>query len=40
MVGAFGGSFNRVTAFMTCFAVFSIIAMLLGRETGGVPLPR
>jgi hypothetical protein len=40
MVGAFGGSFNRVTAFMTCFAVLSIIAMLLGRETKGVPLPR
>lgn len=40
MVGAFGGSFNRVTAFMTCFAVFSIIAMLLGRETMGRTLPR
>ncbi len=40
MVGAFGGSFNRVTAFMTCFAVFSIIAMFLGRETKGAGLPR
>ena len=40
MVGAFGGSFNRVTAFMTCFAVLSIIAMLLGRETKGRLLPR
>jgi hypothetical protein len=39
-VGAFGGSFNRVRAFMTCFAVLSIIAMLLGRETMGDPLPR
>jgi MFS family permease len=32
LVGAFGGSFNRVTAFMTCFALLSIVAMLLGRE--------
>jgi len=40
MVGAFGGSFNKVTAFMTCMAVFSIIAMALGRETKGAPLPR
>jgi hypothetical protein len=39
LVGAFGGSFNRVTAFMTCFAL-SIVAMLLGRETRGNPLPR
>jgi MFS family permease len=40
MVGAFGGSFNRVTAVMTCCAVFSIIAMILGRETKGAGLPR
>ncbi len=40
LVGAFGGSFNRVTAFMTCFALLSILAMLLGRETRGNPLPR
>ena len=40
MVGAFGGSFNRVTDFMTCFALLSIVAMLLGRETKGDPLPR
>jgi MFS family permease len=40
MVGAFGGSFNKVTAFMTCFAVLSIVAMLLGRETRGRLLPR
>jgi sugar phosphate permease len=39
MVGAFGGSFNNVTAFMTCFTLLSIIAMLFGRETkdGGLP---
>jgi MFS family permease len=40
LVGAFGGSFNRVTAFMTCFAFLSIVAMLLGRETKGRMLPR
>ncbi len=40
LVGAFGGSFNRVTAVMTCFAILSIIAMFLGRETKGMPLPR
>lgn len=40
MVGAFGGSFNKVTAFMTCFAVLSIIAMFMGRETKGAGLPR
>jgi MFS family permease len=40
LVGAFGGSFNRVPAFMTSFAVLSIIAMLFGRETMGDPLPR
>ena len=38
MVAVFG-SFNKVTAFMTCFAVLSIIAMLLGRETKGSGLP-
>lgn len=40
MVGAFGGSFNKVTALMTCFAVLSIIAMILGRETKGAGLPQ
>ena len=39
LVGLFG-SFNKVTAVMTCFALFSIIAVLLGRETKGAPLPR
>jgi MFS family permease len=39
MVGAFGGSFNKVTAFMTCFAVLSIVAMLIGRETRHTGLP-
>ena len=40
LVGAFGGSFNKVTAVFTCFAVFSIIAMLIGRETKGRLLPQ
>ncbi len=40
LVGAFGGSFNRVTAVFTCFAILSIIAMLIGRETKGRLLPR
>ncbi len=40
LVGAFGGSFNRVTAVMTCFALLSIVAMYFGRETKGDPLPR
>jgi MFS family permease len=39
MVGAFGGSFNKVTAFMTCFALLSIVAMLIGRETKDTGLP-
>ena len=34
------GSFNKVTAFMSCFALFSIIAMFIGRETKGQELPR
>ncbi|HTW71755.1 MAG TPA: MFS transporter [Acetobacteraceae bacterium] len=39
LVGVFG-SFNKVTAFMSCFALLSIIAMFLGRETKGQELPR
>src|SRR5580704_1962109 len=40
LVGAFGGNFNNVTAFMSCFAILSVIAMLLGRETKDDELPR
>jgi predicted lipid-binding transport protein (Tim44 family) len=40
LVGLVGGSFNCVTAFMTCFALLTIIAILLGCETMGDPLPR
>jgi cyanate permease len=39
LVGPFGGDFNKAAALMTGFAVLSIIAMLLGRETRGQPLP-
>ncbi|MGC1410708.1 MAG: MFS transporter [Acetobacteraceae bacterium] len=39
MVGAFGGSFNKVTAVMTCFAVLSIVAVIIGRETRHAGLP-
>jgi MFS family permease len=34
------GSFNNATAAMTCCAVLSIIAMMLGRETRDDELPR
>ena len=34
------GSFNKVTAVMSCFALLSVIAMLIGRETKDKPLPR
>jgi len=34
------GSFNNAAAFMTCFAVLSIIAMMIGRETRDDALPR
>jgi MFS family permease len=39
LVGVFG-SFNKVTAFMSCFALLSVIAMILGRETKDSPLPK
>ena len=39
LVGAFGGNFNNVTAFMSCFAILSVIAMLMGRETKDDELP-
>jgi MFS family permease len=34
------GSFNKVTAVMSCCAMFSIIAMILGRETKDSGLPK
>src|SRR6266481_3452960 len=36
----FGGNFNKPAAIMTCFALLSIYAMYLGRETKAQPLPR
>jgi MFS family permease len=39
LVGAFGGSFNNVTAFMTSLALLSVVAMCLGpgtRHTGSL----
>jgi MFS family permease len=39
LVGAFGGNFNNVTAFMSCFAILSVIAMIIGRETKDDELP-
>jgi sugar phosphate permease len=39
LVGAFGGSFNRVTAFMTCFCALEHHRNVVGRETMGDPLP-
>jgi MFS family permease len=39
LVGVFG-SFNNVTAVMSCFAVLSIIAVIFGRETKGSELPK
>src|SRR5437763_2021056 len=38
MVGYFGG-FTQGAAIMTCFALLSILAMFLGRETKEEPLP-
>ncbi len=40
LAAPFGGDFARATAFMTCFALLSIVAMALGRETRDDELPR
>ena len=39
LVVPFGGNFARATAVITCFAVLSIVAMMIGRETKGDILP-
>ena len=39
LAASFGG-FANATAFMTCFAVLSIVAMMLGRETRDDELPK
>jgi MFS family permease len=40
LAAPFGGNFNKPAAIMTCFALLSIYAMYLGRETRADPLPR
>jgi MFS family permease len=40
LVAPFGGNFNKAAALMTCFAVLSIVAMAMGRETRDEALPR
>jgi MFS family permease len=40
LAAPFGGNFNKPAAIMTCFALLSIYAMYLGRETKAQPLPR
>ena len=40
LVAPFGGNFNKAAGVMTCFALVSIFAMYLGRETKAEPLPR
>jgi MFS family permease len=40
LAAPFGGNFNKPAAIMTCFALLSIYAMYLGRETKAEPLPR
>ena len=39
LAAPFGGNFNKPAAIMTCFALLSIYAMYLGRETRNDPLP-
>jgi MFS family permease len=39
LVGPFGGDFNKAAALMTGFALLSIVAMAIGRETKDSPLP-
>ena len=40
LAAPFGGNFNKPAALMTCFALLSVYAMYLGRETRADPLPR
>jgi MFS family permease len=39
LAAPFGGNFNKPAALMTCFALLSLYAMYLGRETRADPLP-
>jgi MFS family permease len=40
LVVPFGGSLNKAAAMMTCFALLSVVAMMLGRETKDDALPQ
>jgi MFS family permease len=40
LAAPFGGNFNKPAALMTCFALLSVYAMYLGRETRAQDLPR
>jgi MFS family permease len=40
LVGPFGGNFNKAAGVMTCFALLSLIAVAVGRETRGSALPQ
>ncbi len=39
LVAPFGGNFSRAAALMTCFALLSVLAMAMGRETRDQELP-
>jgi MFS family permease len=39
LVKPFGGDFNLATAIITCFALLSVVAMMIGRETVHEDLP-
>jgi MFS family permease len=39
LVAPFGGNFSRAAALMTCFALLSVAAMAMGRETRDQELP-
>jgi MFS family permease len=40
LVAPFGGNFNKAAGVMTCFALLSILAMAIGRETSNKSLPQ
>lgn len=40
LVASFGGNFQKAAGVMTCFAMLSILAVLIGRETSNTSLPQ
>jgi cyanate permease len=40
LAGAFGGNFNLACGVMSCFAVLSLLAVFIGRETRDEQLPK